>query len=218
VDFVGNTAFSDGRLQRRLKENKPKGIISFITGSGTYKENEYEADIERVVEFYQNHGYARARIGQPELKTVETSKDGKSRWIELKIPVTEGPRYKFGDFGFSGNTIFKTEGLRPALQRRGQGRVVQPQEGGRRPQEEPGSVRAVRLHGVHRLPGLHLQRRPDVEDTLANQIPEALRAPPEPRRPSSRRRSPTSPCGSKRGRSTSSTASPSPATPPRATT
>jgi len=113
VDFVGNTAFSDGRLQRRLKENKPKGIISFITGSGTYKENEYEADIERVVEFYQNHGYARARIGQPDLKTVETSKDGKARWIELKIPVTEGPRYKFGDLGVSGNTIFKTEALRP---------------------------------------------------------------------------------------------------------
>src|SRR5262245_2870163 len=38
VDFVGNVAKSDGTLQRKLKDNKPKGILSFITGGGTYLE------------------------------------------------------------------------------------------------------------------------------------------------------------------------------------
>ena len=80
------------RLQRKLKENKPKGIISFITGSGTYKEAEYEADVERVVEYYQNQGYVRARVGQPELKTLENTKDGKTRWIQLRIPGHRGRR------------------------------------------------------------------------------------------------------------------------------
>ncbi|HEV8393458.1 MAG TPA: POTRA domain-containing protein, partial [Vicinamibacterales bacterium] len=178
VDFTGNTAFSDGRLQRRLKENKPKGIISFITGSGTYKEAEYEADIERVVEFYQNHGYARARIGQPELKTLENSKDGKTRWIALSIPVTEGPRYKFGDFGFSGNTIFKTEGLRP---------LYQVEKGGwyNRKKVDDGRKKNQEVYGRYgymeftAFPDFSYSDDPTVEDTLANQIPEALRAPPE---------------------------------------
>ena len=70
VDFVGNAAISDGTLQRKLKENKPKGILSFITGGGTYKETEFEADADRVVEYYQNQGYVRARVGQPELKVA----------------------------------------------------------------------------------------------------------------------------------------------------
>ena len=58
VEFIGNTAIGDGTLQRKLKENKPKGILSFITGSGTYKETAFEEDADRVVEYYQNAGYA----------------------------------------------------------------------------------------------------------------------------------------------------------------
>jgi outer membrane protein insertion porin family len=179
VDFVGNTAFSDGRLQRRLKENKPKGIISFITGSGTYKESEYEADVERVVEFYQNHGYARARVGQPDLRTVETAKDGKTRWIELRIPVTEGPRYRFGDFGFSGNTIFRTEGLRPLYQ-------VEKGEWYSRKKVDDGRKKNQEVYGrfgymeFTAFPDFTYSDDPTLEDQLANQIPEALRAPPEP--------------------------------------
>jgi outer membrane protein insertion porin family len=180
VDFTGNTAFSDGRLQRRLKENKPKGIISFITGSGTYKESEYEADIERVVEFYQNHGYARARIGQPELKTLENTKDGKTRWIELRIPVTEGPRYRFGDFGFSGNTIFKTEGLRPLYD------GVEKGEWYSRKKVDDGRKKNQEVYGrfgymeFTAFPDFTYSDDPTVEDNLANLIPEALRAPPAP--------------------------------------
>ena len=84
-------AISDGTLQRKLKENKPKGILSFITGGGTYKEAEFEADADRVVEYYQNQGYVRARVGQPELKVLENTKDGKTRWIQLRIPGDRRP-------------------------------------------------------------------------------------------------------------------------------
>ena len=34
IDFVGNTAMGDGPLQRALKENKPKGVLSFIANHG----------------------------------------------------------------------------------------------------------------------------------------------------------------------------------------
>ena len=113
IEFVGNSAFGDGALQRKLKENKPKGFLSFITGGGTYKEDKYEEDVDKVVEYYRNHGYVRVRIGQPEMKVLEDTKDGKTRWIQLRIPVTEGPRYKLGDFTFDGNTVVKSEALRP---------------------------------------------------------------------------------------------------------
>ena len=52
---------------------------------------------------------SRAHVGVPELKVVDDSKDKKTRWVELRIPITEGPRYKVGNFDFAGNTVVKTE-------------------------------------------------------------------------------------------------------------
>jgi outer membrane protein insertion porin family len=112
VDFVGNTAFDDGKLEKKMKENKPKGLLSFITGGGTYKEAMYEEDASRVAEYYHNHGYPQARIGNPEIKVLEDSKDGKNRWVQLRIPVTEGRRYRMGELSFEGNKLVKSEGLR----------------------------------------------------------------------------------------------------------
>ena len=113
VDFIGNVAKTDGTLRKKLKENKPKTLLSMFTGGGTYQETKYEMDADLVQTYYRNEGYVRARVGQPELRTLEDSKDGKTRWIELRIPVTEGPRYKVGDFAFDGNTVVKAEALRP---------------------------------------------------------------------------------------------------------
>ena len=55
----------------------------------------------------------RAQVGQPELNVLEDSEDGKTRWIQLRIPVTEGPRYRVGEFNIEGNTVVKSEALTP---------------------------------------------------------------------------------------------------------
>ena len=65
-----------------------------------------------------------AHVGEPDVKYVEDSKDKKTRWIELGVPVTEGNRYKVGDFTFDGNTVVKTDVPEAALQAEA-GRVLQ---------------------------------------------------------------------------------------------
>jgi outer membrane protein insertion porin family len=113
VEFVGNTAMGDGTLQRKMKENKPKGFLSFITGGGTFKEASFEEDADKIVEHYRNKGYITARVGQPEIRVLEDSPDGEKRWIQLRIPISEGARYRVDEFTFEGNTVVKSEGLRP---------------------------------------------------------------------------------------------------------
>jgi outer membrane protein insertion porin family len=113
IDFVGNVKMSDGSLEKKMKENKGRGFFSFITGGGTFKEAKFEEDAEKVVEHYRNEGYIAAQVGQPELKVLEDSKDGRTRHIQLRVPVTEGARYRVGDFKFEGNTVVKEEALRP---------------------------------------------------------------------------------------------------------
>lgn len=112
VDFVGNKAISDRRLRRRMKENKGTGFIPFFMRGGTYKEDKFEEDAQNVIDYYRDHGYVRAQVGQPELKVLEDSKDGRTRWVQLRIPVTEGEQYRVGDFTFDGNTVVKGEALR----------------------------------------------------------------------------------------------------------
>src|SRR5438552_5207030 len=113
IEFVGNQAFSDGTLARKMKDNKAKNGLIFMTlfRSATYKEDKYEDDAEKVAAFYREKGYVRARVGNPEVKTISDEKGGKTRWIQLRIPVTEGPRYRVGTFNFEGNTVVKSENL-----------------------------------------------------------------------------------------------------------
>jgi outer membrane protein insertion porin family len=113
IDFVGNAKMSDAALAKKMKENKGRGFFSFITGGGTYKEGKFEEDAEKVVEHYRNEGYITAQVGNPELRVLEDSKDGRTRYIELRVPVTEGSRYRVGEFKFEGNTVVKEEALRP---------------------------------------------------------------------------------------------------------
>ena len=110
IDFVGNKAVGDGKLRRQMKENKQEWWVPF-SGRGTYQAVKFEEDAEKVVEHYRNLGYVTARVGQPELVYVEDSTDGKTRYVELRVPVTEGDKYRVGDFTFDGNTVVKTEGL-----------------------------------------------------------------------------------------------------------
>jgi outer membrane protein insertion porin family len=111
LEFVGNQKVSDRRLARKMKENG-RGWFSFLLGGRTYKEEKFGEDAEAVIEYYRDRGYIAAQVGQPDLKVLEDEEDGKTRWVQLRVPITEGERYKIGEFSFEGNTVVKAEALR----------------------------------------------------------------------------------------------------------
>jgi outer membrane protein insertion porin family len=114
VEFLGNVAKSDRALARKMKDNKtPNPFIGWITRGGTYQEAKFESDADLIQAYYRNEGYVQAQVGQPELKVLETSGDGKTRWVQLVIPVTEGQRYRVGSFAIDGNTVVRSEVLAP---------------------------------------------------------------------------------------------------------
>lgn len=124
LDFVGNKAMSDGTLKRQLKDNKERPgfedavhLWDWIAGAlgdrGTFQETKFDEDAEKIMSFYRDHGYVKANVGVPELKVLQDTEDKKTRWIELRIPVNEGERYKVSDFEIAGNTVVKSEFLKP---------------------------------------------------------------------------------------------------------
>ena len=111
VEFVGNKDLSDETLARVMKANKAQGLLSFVRGNGVYQVDKFGEDAEAVTGLYRDRGYIAVRVGQPELRPLEDSTDGHTRWIQLRIPVTEGRRYTIGGFTFEGNTKVTSEAL-----------------------------------------------------------------------------------------------------------
>lgn len=62
--FLGNRVFSDKQLSKQI-ETKKKGLFSFLTSSGVYKEDVLRDDVARLSIFYLNHGYLQCSIEQP---------------------------------------------------------------------------------------------------------------------------------------------------------
>ena len=112
IDFIGNTAMSDRALKGKMKKVKERWWLSWMTGRGTYKPEEYEEDAEAIEAFYRDEGYITAQVGQPNIDYLDESEDGKTRGMRLRIPVEEGERYRIGDVNFAGNEILLEQGLR----------------------------------------------------------------------------------------------------------
>ena len=71
--------------------------------SSTYKQTGFEEDADRIVSFYRDRGYLAARVGQPTIRTLEDTEDGRTRWVALNIPVTEGEQYRIGELTVEGS-------------------------------------------------------------------------------------------------------------------
>ncbi len=113
IVFIGNKAVPSHTLMRQMKNNKGRGFFSFITGAGPYQEGKFEEDADRIVGYYRDHGYISARVSEPTLRYIEDSPDRRARWVELRVEITEGNRFRIATFAFDGNKIVKSEALRP---------------------------------------------------------------------------------------------------------
>ncbi len=113
IEIIGNQEISDGTLKRKMKETKEHWFLSWITGRGTYQEAKFEEDADKLETYYREKGYVQARVGTPEIRTLEDSKDKETRWVQLRIPVTEGHRYRIGEVKFDGNKVVDTKFLLP---------------------------------------------------------------------------------------------------------
>ena len=112
IDFLGNSDMSDTTLKKKMKKVKERYWLSWMTGRGTYKPEEYEEDAEAIEAYYRDEGYIEAQVGQPLIEYLDESEDGETRGMTLRVPIDEGERYRIGDLKFTGNEILLEDGLR----------------------------------------------------------------------------------------------------------
>jgi len=113
ITFVGNQAIGSRTLKRQMTGNKERSVWTRLFGGpSAYQPATFQDDKEKLEAYYRDQGYITARVGEAEVKVVGDSHDKKRRFVDLRIPVFEGRRYKVGEFRFDGNTVITSDTLR----------------------------------------------------------------------------------------------------------
>jgi len=113
--FDGNKAFSDQTLASQMKDNKASNMLSFVTGAGQYQEAKFTEDALAIQDFYREHGYMRAQVGTPQIDRLQDSRDGRTRWVRVRVPIDEGHRYRMGTLTVTNNTIITSDVVQRAF-------------------------------------------------------------------------------------------------------
>jgi outer membrane protein insertion porin family len=111
IKFTGNHAFSDRKLIRAMRHDRPYGIPLYFWDipvlSKTYDRQKLSEDLEVGVRgLYRDNGYFKVSVGEPILENIDTEgyrlgvplvaghSHGKA--VNITIPIEEGERYHMG--------------------------------------------------------------------------------------------------------------------------
>lgn len=99
ISFEGNKVFSQRKLRKQM-ETKEKWFLSWITGSGTYKEDVLKSDVNRIADLYYNNGYINVKVAEPQV-TLLPDKSG----LLITIGITEGDQFRTGTISYKGDLL-----------------------------------------------------------------------------------------------------------------
>jgi len=112
IHFTGNHAFSDRKLIRAMRHDRPYAIPMYFTELGvlskTFDRDKLNEDLEVGVRgLYQDNGYFRVLVKEPLLENIDTESNkfgvpvplmakSHGKAVNITIPIEEGPRYQMG--------------------------------------------------------------------------------------------------------------------------
>ncbi|MBO7199380.1 MAG: outer membrane protein assembly factor BamA [Alistipes sp.] len=103
INFEGNDNFEDKRLRRTFKKTHQKSVLFFLNRK--LIEEDYEADKELLLDFYNSQGYRNATILSDSIYYIDDATLG------VDIKVSEGNKYYIRNVNWVGNSVYTTEQL-----------------------------------------------------------------------------------------------------------
>ncbi len=114
IKFTGNEHVGSRALRESMRNLRPIGIPHSIFLEDlfprVYDASKLEEDSERVRQAYQDRGYFRASVGDPQTNlrsetglSLFTFRPKKGKRIDITMPIEEGGRYRLTGITFSGN-------------------------------------------------------------------------------------------------------------------
>ena len=112
ITFIGNTAFSDRKIIRAMRNDRPYGVplgpFFFKVGDKTFDRRKLDEDIELGIRsLYQDNGYFTVVVKDPKLETVDVNRGGipgpwplvgsrHGKATNITIQIDQGERFHMG--------------------------------------------------------------------------------------------------------------------------
>ncbi len=111
ITFLGNQKIKDSELKNDPRMfTKEAGYFSFISSSGSYKQEAFDNDLQVLKYIYWNQGFLQVKIDRP---IVTVTPDKKSIYVTYHIE--EGDQYAVGEVDFAGDMLFPKSELYDAV-------------------------------------------------------------------------------------------------------
>lgn len=104
INFSGNNFFDTNRLKKEMVTTERK-----FFADNTFRENFWDADIEKIQSLYKRYGYLKARV------KGEVIPDKNKKYVTLNIKIIEGPRYRVRHIYVQGASLLKEEKIKDGM-------------------------------------------------------------------------------------------------------
>ena len=108
IQFEGNKIVSRRDLLKATK-TRPRSPISWLTGTGVLKDDQFSQDLRAIIETYQKRGYIDAAITNVEFRSAG------DQTVDVIISLFEGMQYRVGTVTVDGNKLYTTDRIRENL-------------------------------------------------------------------------------------------------------
>jgi outer membrane protein insertion porin family len=110
ITFLGNRKLKDGYLKNRMQTNEG-GFFSALSGSGAYKQDAFDTDVQRLRYIYFNEGYVQVKVDRPQVYVTPDKKN-----IYITIRIDEGEQFDVGDIDFAGDLLYSRDELASSIE------------------------------------------------------------------------------------------------------
>jgi outer membrane protein insertion porin family len=113
IKFVGN-AHVPARKLKGVIETKKWWMFSWLTGSGRFKDDQFEDDLDKLRDYFREQGFLDVEIPQEKVLFNYPTPEK----LVLVINITEGRQYRVGEISFSGNKLFDSALLKRVVRQK----------------------------------------------------------------------------------------------------
>ncbi len=101
----GNEALNDRAVKGAMKKTNENGNILNLFKQKKFVESDYQDDLNRIIQKYNEKGYRDAKIISDSVAKYDEKK------VDVYITLEEGQKYYIRDINWVGNTIFSSDDL-----------------------------------------------------------------------------------------------------------
>ena len=109
IYIEGNKVLSDRKIKNAMKKTNENNDILKIFSQKKFVEQDYEDDLKRIIDKYNELGYRDAKILKDSVARYNDNR------VDVYLDVEEGPKYYISDISWVGNTVYPTETLNAVL-------------------------------------------------------------------------------------------------------